>query len=221
MAYIKLKPAAKSKIAVLVESLICVAGIVVFAVFSHDRPVPFILSVAGLVLAAIIININAHTLKDLRQLFGFNRISGTTILFIIISIVFGILIAVVFRRHKHDLLIPARLTYFVIPALLIGATEELVFRGFIQGHTRRIGVMVSVIFATLAHTLYKCSFILAHQSGYETDMLFLMKWTIFGGFIFSLIKEYSNNIIAPIAGHAVFDLLVYGDLISAPWWVWS
>ncbi len=211
----------KSKFKVLVESLICVAGIVVFAVFSHDKAVPFILSVTGLVIAAIIININARTLKDLRQLFGFGKISGTTIVYITISLLFGILIAVVFRRHKHDLPIPDRLTYFVIPALLIGATEELVFRGFIQGHTRRIGIMVSIIFATLAHALYKCSFILAHQSGYEPDILFLVKWTIFGGFIFSLIKEYSDNIVAPIAGHAVFDLLVYGDFISAPWWVWS
>jgi membrane protease YdiL (CAAX protease family) len=221
MAYMNLEPAAKSKLAVLLESLICVAGIVVFAVFSHDRPFPFILSFAGLVIAAVIININARTLKDLRQLFGFNRITGTTIIFIIISLVFGILIAVVFRRYRHDLPMPGRLTYFVIPALLIGATEELVFRGFIQGHTRRIGVMVSIVFATLAHALYKCSFILAHQSGYETDILFLLKWTIFGGFIFSLIKEYSNNIVAPIAGHAIFDLLVYGDFVSAPWWVWS
>jgi membrane protease YdiL (CAAX protease family) len=212
---------AKTKTAILIETLICIAGIEVFAVFSHGRTVPFIISVAGLVVAAIIINMNARTFKDLWQLFGFGKISGVTVIYIVISLLFGILIAVLFRKHKHDLPMPSSLTYFVIPALLIGATEELVFRGFIQGHTRRIGVMVSILFATLAHTAYKYSFILAQQSAYETDILFLVKWTIFGGFIFSLLKEYSNNIVVPIAGHALFDLLVYGDCINAPWWVWS
>jgi membrane protease YdiL (CAAX protease family) len=212
--------AVKSKLVVLIESLVCVIAIIFFAVFSHGKLIPFLISIAGLIIAGIIININARTLKDLRLLFGFNKMSLTTVIYIIVAIIFGILIGAVYRRYQHDFILPGRLTYFAVPAILIGATEELVFRGFIQGHTRRIGAVVSIIFATLAHTAYKCSFFLAHQSGYETDILFLMKWTIFGGFVFSVIKEYSNNIWAPLAGHAVFDLLVYGDFANAPWWVW-
>jgi len=211
----------KSKFSVLIESLICVIGVVIFSVFSHGKLIPFFISLSGLLIAGIIININARTLTDLRQLSGFNKISGTTVIYIIIAVVFGILIGVVYRKHQHDFVIPGRLTYFALIAVLIGATEELVFRGFIQGHTRRIGVIASIIFATLAHTVYKCSFFLAHQSNYETDILFLMKWTIFGGVIFSVIKEYSDNIVPPLVGHAVFDLLVYGDFADAPWWVWA
>jgi membrane protease YdiL (CAAX protease family) len=212
---------AKSKLRIFIESLICIIGIVIFSVFSHGKLIPFLVSLSGLLIAGIIINLNARTLKDLRLLFGFNKISGITVIYIVIAVVFGILIGVIYRRHQHDFVIPGRLTYFAVLAILIGATEELVFRGFIQGHTRRIGVIVSVIFATMSHTAYKCSIFLAHQSDYETDILFLMKWTIFGGLVFSVVREYSNNIMAPVAGHAVFDLLVYGDFADAPWWVWS
>ena len=213
-------PPAKTNFSVLAESLICVIGIVIFSVFSHGKIIPFLISLSGLLIAGIVINMNARTLRDLISLFGFNKMSGITVIYIIIAVVFGILIGVVYRKHQHDFLIPVRLTYFAVPAILIGSTEELVFRGFIQGHTRRAGILISIIFAILSHAVYKCSFFLAHQSVYHTDILFLMKWTIFGGIIFSVIKEYSDNIWAPLAGHAVFDLLVYGDVTGTPWWVW-
>ena len=166
----------KSKFSVLAESLICVAGIIVFAVFSHRKIFPFILSFAGLLIAAIIINRNIRTIKDLKILFGFNRLSADTYFYLFVAVVFGVLIAVVYRNHQHNFILPGRLTWFAIPAMLIGSTEELVFRGFIQSHTRNISVIFSVLFATVAHTAYKCSFFLTHQSGYEMDIMFLMKY---------------------------------------------
>jgi membrane protease YdiL (CAAX protease family) len=210
----------RSKYSVLAESLICVIGIIIFAVFSHRKILPFIISFTGLIIAGIIINRNVRTIRDFKSLFGFNKISGATFVYLFIAIVFGVLIAVVYRNHQHNFILPVRLTYFAIPAMLIGSAEELVFRGFIQGHTRYINVIFSVIFATLAHTAYKCSFFLAHQSGYQMDIMFLMKWTILGGIVFGILKEYSNNIVPPLAGHMVFDLLVYGDSFDIPWWVW-
>jgi membrane protease YdiL (CAAX protease family) len=211
----------RSKYSVLAESLIFVIGIIIFAVFSHRKILTLIISFAGLIIAGIIINRNIRTLRDFKSLFGFNNISGATFIYLFIAIVFGVLIAVVYRNHQHNFVLPDRLTYFAIIAMLIGSTEELVFRGFIQSHTRYINVIFSVIFATLAHTAYKCTFFIAHQSGYEMDIMFLMKWTIVGGIVFGVLKEYSGNIVPPLAGHAVFDLLVYGDSITVPWWIWS
>jgi len=211
----------RNKYSVLAETLICVIGIIIFAVFSHQNILPFILSFTGLLIAGIIINRNISTIRDFKILFGFNKISGGTFIYLFIAVVFGVLIAVVYRNHQHNFVLPDRLTYFAIIAMLIGSTEELVFRGFVQSHTRHINVIFSVIFATLAHTAYKCSFFIAHQSGYEMDIMFLMKWTILGGIVFGILKEYSNNIVPPLAGHAVFDLLVYGDSITVPWWIWS
>ncbi len=211
----------KGKYPVLAESLICVAGIIIFAVFSHSKVLPFIISFAGLIIAGIVINRNIRKLSDLKSLFGFNKISGAVMIYLFIAVVFGVLIAVVYRNHQHITVLPGSLTYFAILAMLIGSTEEIIFRGFIQGHTRNFGAVFSVIFATAAHTAYKCSFFIAHQSVYQTDILFLMKWTIFGGIIFGILKEYSDNIVPPLAGHAVFDLLVYGDSQVIPWWIWS
>ncbi len=179
------------------------------------------ISFAGLIIAGIVINRNIRKLRDIKSLFGFNKISGTVMIYLFIAVVFGVLIASVYRNHQHNTILPGRLTYFAIPAMLIGSTEEFIFRGFIQGHTRNFGAVFSVIFATLSHTAYKCLFFLAHQSVYEIDIIFLMKWTIFGGIIFGILKEYSNNIVPPLAGHAVFDLLVYGDSQVIPWWIWS
>lgn len=213
------KPA-KSKYSVLAESLICVTGIIIFAVFSHRRITSFLISFAGLLIAGIIINRNLRTIKDLKFLSGFSKISGVVIIYLFIAIVFGILIAVVYRNHQHIEILPGRLTYFTVLAMLIGSTEEVIFRGFIQGHTRNIGAIFSVIFATVAHTAYKCTFFIAHQSVYETDIIFLMKWTFLAGIVFGILKEYSNNIVPPLAGHAVFDLLVYGDSHIIPWWLW-
>ncbi len=210
----------RSKYFVLADSLICVIGIIIFAVFSHRKILSFIISFTGLIIAGIIINRNVRTIRDFKSLFGFNKISGATFVYLFIATVFGVLIAVVYRNHQHNFILPVRLTYFAIPAMLIGSTEELVFRGFIQGHTRHISVIFSVIFATIAHTAYKCLFFLAHQSVYQTDIIFLMKWTILGGIVFGILKEYSNNIVPPLAGHVVFDLLVYGDSFDIPWWVW-
>jgi membrane protease YdiL (CAAX protease family) len=210
----------KSKYSVLAESLICVTGIIIFAVFSHRKILPFIISFTGLLIAGIIINRNIRTLREFKHLFGFYRMSAATFFYLFVAIVFGILIAVVYRNHQHIEILPDRLTYFTILAMVIGSTEEMVFRGFIQSHTRYINVIFSVIFATVAHTAYKGSFFLAHQSVYEMDIMFLMKWTFLAGFVFGIIREYSNNIIPPIAGHAVFDLLVYGDNQIIPWWLW-
>jgi membrane protease YdiL (CAAX protease family) len=211
----------KGKYSLLAESLVCVIGIIIFAVFSHREILPFIISFAGLLIAGIVINRNIRRLSDLKSLFGFNKISATVIIYLFIAIVFGVLIAVVYRNHQHNNILPGRLTYFAILSVIIGSTEEMIFRGFIQGYTRQIGIVFSVIFATIAHTAYKCLFFLAHQSVYQTDIIFLMKWTIFGGIIFGILKEYSGNILPPLAGHAVFDLLVYGDSMGIPWWIWA
>ena len=36
-----------------------------------------------------------------------------------------------------------------------------------------------------------------------------------------LLKEYSKTTVVPIIAHVVFDIMVYGDRIVAPWWIWS
>jgi membrane protease YdiL (CAAX protease family) len=211
----------KVKFPVLIEALICVTGLVVFSIFSHREFLPFIFSMAGLLAAAVIIVRNSSSGKKVKLLFGFNQVSGKVLIYLVISLLFGILIAVAYRKYQYSSVLPARLTYIAILAALTGSLEEIIFRGFIQGYTRQISILFSIVFAILAHTAYKCSLFMAHQSVYETNILFLMKWTIYGGIVFSILREYSNNILPPIIGHAVFDIIVYGDYLHSPWWLWS
>ncbi len=211
----------KAKYLILIESLICVSGILIFAIFSHGKIVPFMFSFAGLLAAAAVITRNAGSVKKLRSAFGLNSVSGKVLIFMIISLLFGILIGIIYRKYQYNSVLPGKLTIIALLAALTGSMEEMIFRGFIQGHTRQISILFSVVFATLAHTAYKCSFFMSHQSLYETDIIFLMKWTIFGGMIFGIIREYSNNIIPPLVGHAIFDIIVYGDYLHSPWWIWS
>jgi membrane protease YdiL (CAAX protease family) len=46
-------------------------------------------------------------------------------------------------------------------------------------------------------------------------------WTFVGGVVLGLLRQISDSVVPPIVAHAVFDLLVYGALVRAPWWVWG
>ena len=109
---------------------------------------------------------------------------------------------------------------FAIIAPVIGSAEELIFRGFLQGHLHRYGIIFSVIFATLSHTAYKCSLFISHSS-YKTDISFLLIWTIVAGLILGALREISKNVTPALIAHACFDIIVYGDYAISPWWVWG
>jgi hypothetical protein len=38
--------------------------------------------------------------------------------------------------------------------------------------------------------------------------------------IFGLLRQVSGSVAPSMVAHAAFDLLVYGALARAPWWVW-
>ena len=50
---------------------------------------------------------------------------------------------------------------------------------------------------------------------------FIIAATLVGGLAFGLIRELSGGVLAPLAAHAAFDLIVYAELAEAPWWVWA
>ncbi len=209
------------KYLVLAESLIILAGIIIFSSFSHNKFLPFTISLTGLFVAAIIMARNTGSIKKFKSLFGFNPVSGIFFIYLSISLLFGILLGIIYNNYQHNFVLPGKLTHIAILAALIGSLEELIFRGFLQGYTRQISILFSICFATFAHTVYKSSLFIFHHSHPGTDIIFLMKWTIIAGIVFSIIREYSNNIFPSLMGHAIFDIIVYGDYIYSPWWVFS
>jgi membrane protease YdiL (CAAX protease family) len=105
-------------------------------------------------------------------------------------------------------------------AVAIGSTEEALFRGYLQSQVRKFNVVMSVFAATCAHTAYKFLLFWPYRSQPDIEIIFIIQWTLLGGLVFALIKEFSQNTIYPLLSHALFDLMVYGDRIETPWWVW-
>jgi membrane protease YdiL (CAAX protease family) len=108
-----------------------------------------------------------------------------------------------------------------LSAAAVGCTEELIFRGFLQQQLRKINVVLAVVVATASHTGYKIAFFAALSPVHAVNLKFLLVWTFIVGLIFGILKEYSGSTLTPVAGHASFDLLVYGDSSINPWWLWA
>jgi membrane protease YdiL (CAAX protease family) len=155
------------------------------------------------------------------EAFGLNRLNRKVLLYILPAILLGLVLGILTRKRFDLTLIPYGFTGVAFVAPLVGATEELVFRGYIQGHLRPIGKVFSIITASTLHTSYKLLVILTLAIPLQFDFFFLIFWTFVGGVLFGILRELSGNTIPPVIAHAVFDIVLYGGLVSAPVWVWS
>jgi membrane protease YdiL (CAAX protease family) len=45
-------------------------------------------------------------------------------------------------------------------------------------------------------------------------------WTFTMGCLLGWLKAYGRSTWIPVAGHAFFDLVVYGDKMVNAWWIW-
>jgi len=204
---------------ILVVTLV-VAGILLFAGFIHS-PLP-LKSVAYVSLAGsgFLIGYSVR-LNPLLPAFGLARIGRRSILFFIPALVLGAALGIL-TRYTFDLsALPVSLKSFVLTAPLVGATEELIFRGYIQGYMQSIGRLFSVIYASSVHTCYKVLVILSLSIPLQFDFFFLILWTFLGGTVFGLLKDLSRSSLPPVIAHAAFDIVLYGGLSVAPVWVWS
>lgn len=73
----------------------------------------------------------------------------------------------------------------------------------------------------MAHTGYKVVLFWSLGAGLEIDYFGLIFWTILVGILIGIIREVSKSIVFAIISHVVFDIIVYGDKLTAPWWIWS
>jgi membrane protease YdiL (CAAX protease family) len=54
----------------------------------------------------------------------------------------------------------------------------------------------------------------------ELNIGFLAAGTFAVGLILGVFKERSGSVWPPVTAHVLFDIVVYGEYGSAPWWVW-
>jgi membrane protease YdiL (CAAX protease family) len=208
------------KYKLLYEAILCSFAFMVFSFFIHYG-FPFrLISFTALLLPAYFFSINLHSRSDIRTIIGKGVTIEITIFYSIAGFFLGVLLAVIYRWHLDISLFPGSIHLFVIVAALIGCAEELVFRGFIQDYVKSVNAPLSIFFSTISHTGYKCCLFLAPVITADIDIGFLALWTIIAGILFGTIRHFSKSILPSLIAHALFDILVYAEYASAPWWVW-
>jgi membrane protease YdiL (CAAX protease family) len=197
-----------------------VAGILLFALTIHYPGPLRILSIGGLAGAGILIGASIrHT--PLLHAFGISKPDRRMLLFLIPATLLGILLGMA-TRHKFGLsLFPVSLGMMALVTPWIGAVEELIFRGYLQGTLLPVGRIFSILAASISHTCYKLLVILSLSSVLQFDLFFLVLWTLIGGTAFGVLRDLSRSSIPPLTAHALFDVVLYGGMWVAPVWVWS
>jgi membrane protease YdiL (CAAX protease family) len=195
-------------------------GTLIFAAFIHQTFPLILIAVGGLAGTAAVIAFSTRDVM-LREAFGIGLLNRKLLPYMLVAVGLGLLLGL-FTRNRFELtLIPAGFTGIALVAPLVGTAEELVFRGYIQGHLRPVGKAFSILIASTAHTCYKLLVILSLAIPLQFDFFFLIFWTFIGGLLFGTLRELSGNTIPPVIAHAVFDIVLYGTLATAPVWVWS
>lgn len=202
------------------EVSVVVAGILLFAVFVHDPFPRRIISFVGLTGSAFVLGYSIRN-HSLLQAFGLVPLHRRIFYYLIPALIIGTGLAWLTRRTFDLSSFPSSLANFAFIAPLIGTTEELIFRGYIQGHLKPIGRIFSVVYTSSAHTCYKLLVILSLSLPLQFDFFFLLIWTFLGGLILGALREGARSSIPAIIAHAMFDIILYGAYALAPVWVWS
>jgi membrane protease YdiL (CAAX protease family) len=210
----------KSKFTALTRAIICSLALMMFSYFIHYTFPVRLISFAALLAAAFIIGNNVKSVSDLKKITGGIPSAKESLLFYLIGLAGGILLAVLYRWYLDITLFPKYIFGFAFIAALIGSMEELVFRGYIQESVRSLNGPFSILLSSVSHTGYKCMLFMSPVIAFETHIGFLAFWTFLAGIAYGTIRHLTKSIWPSMIAHALFDILVYAEYINPPWWVW-
>lgn len=205
----------------VIELIAVFAGMVVFATFAHLRLPWSLPGAAGLVLAAAAIGGSLRSAGRPMVLLGLERFSRRAALFCLVGLILGTASAV---HHRTQLGIPpwpGGLAAFAPVACLIGVTEELIYRGWLQSTARPLGWPAAVVIAAVAHAAYKTALFAWPPGPALTDYQAIALWTFAGGIVLGVLRQVAGHVVPSMVAHAAFDVVVYGSFVHALWWVWS
>jgi membrane protease YdiL (CAAX protease family) len=203
------------------EAVAVTAGLAVFALLVHTHGVPSALAAGSFLAAAVLLVRAVVRAPSPLQLFGLAPVPRATTVFIAAGLGVGFIAALLYRDRLGAALLPQTLTGFALVAGLIGGVEEILYRGYVQGRLQGLGAFGAIAGAAALHAAYKSALFALPPEGVATLPLFIAAWTFVGGLLFGVLRQLSGNVLAPLAAHVCFDLLVYGNLAQAPWWVWA
>jgi len=196
----------------LIDTLVLSAGMCAFALLVHDAPA---WSGAGLLAVAAVAGRRLWRGDALADVFALRR---PGVQYAAMGLLLGAALAAA-CRWDFGMGLPRSLGAFALTGALIGATEELLYRGFVQERLAPLGAWGAVALAAGAHTAYKlCLFVPHSRIVLHPGLLAL--WTFGSGLLFGALTWRSRSVVPPLLAHALFDTIVYGDQ-AAPVWVWS
>jgi hypothetical protein len=115
------------------EAGLVAAGMVAFALLSAAGAARGLAAAAGLVLAALALYLSMRTGTHPLRLFALVRPRGWAWAAVPFGFALGAGLAVLYRSAWMPTAVPSGLRSFVLVAMLIGAAEEVLYRGYVQG----------------------------------------------------------------------------------------
>jgi len=197
-----------------------ISGICLFALCIHLSMPGRLIAFFGLIIAAIAFFHELNSIPHPALLLGICPFSKRTLYFILLAAGFGFILGLLFLwayKIKEPIF---HLRWFAMTAACIGLTEELLFRGYIQGCLQKNAVF-AVCFASVAHTLYKGLLFIFPPITIKINFPIFILLTLVVGVLFGILRHVSKSVLPAITAHACFDIVAYGSLSNAPWWVWS
>jgi len=191
-------------------SVLCASGFMLFAYFLF-RPFPWMfLSVLGVVMPTVIIANQINAVDKLSETFGVT-IPHQKYRYLIIGFLVGVMLALSYRLSSGMAVMMESLGWFVVIAAPIGASEELIFRGFLQGFMKQIHPLVAIFGAAFSHAAYKFCLFLNQHGNTAWDLKYILLLTFVVGVFAGYLREKSGSVLPAVVGHVVFDVFVYGD----------
>ena len=121
------------------EAAVAALGVGFFALFAHSRSAPLLLSALGLVLTTAAFYHWTRTERSPFAALALRLASRRALAFTAGGAALGVALGVIYRQQYGWPLLPERVAWFALPAAAIGAMEELLYRGYVQGRARWLG----------------------------------------------------------------------------------
>ena len=142
---------------------------------------------------------------------------------IAVAVALAVAAAARYRFLIGQSIFPTTLHAFAFFAMAIGCTEELLWRGWMQGTLiEPLGPFHATLLAAGSHTAYKTALFLFPPPGITffplVSFLFMASCTFGAGVVLGYLRTREGTIVPPVAFHVVFDLFVYCQYTSTPWW---
>jgi len=128
----------KTRVAHLVELVLLSILLIVFSWFIHDQWPMRLLSFFALLATSWIISDQYQFLKDLAYQLRHDLLSKKMVIFNLIGLQLGFVVALYFRYSSQMNLLPQSSGWFLVTGIAIAVTEECLFRGIVQSTAEKI-----------------------------------------------------------------------------------